>query len=312
MAYRRCGARGAGGSAARRLDRLLQRRRQQRPLEDHRVVPRARHALGDPHLRAGRRDARCAAEGRADPGRRALQGGLRLLPRRAGRAAELGRSRHAAGAARTVADRRRLDRRPALPHRQARHPLHRHAGLAEPGARRRGLDDGRLPSRAAGARQRRLPRARRRRRRAAGTACPLRRLPWRRRSRRRRARADPGRAERDLPAREPARLCRGPSRQRHHADGGPRVEPRRAGGARPTLRRLAGRGAARATARDRPRGRARRAGAARPTAFPPASIAMPAAATRTSPPSPGSAPTTSPRSSSSSAPGSAAARPTPK
>ena len=91
-----------------------------------------------------------------------------------------------------------------------------------------------------------LPRAGRRRRRDAGTACPLRRLPWRRRSRRRRARADPGRAERDLPAREPARLCRGPSRQRHHADGGPRVEPRRAGGARPTLRRLAGRGAARA------------------------------------------------------------------
>ena len=33
------GAGGAGDRGARRLDRLLQRRRQQRPLEDHRVVP---------------------------------------------------------------------------------------------------------------------------------------------------------------------------------------------------------------------------------------------------------------------------------
>ena len=154
-----------------------------------------------------------------------------------------------------------------------------------------------------------LPRAGRRRRRDAGTACPLRRLPWHRRSRRRRTRADPGRAERDLPAREPARLCRGPPRQRHHAAGGQRFALRRAGGTRETLRRLAARGAARAPARHRSARPSSQPGAARPTAFPPASIATPATATPTSPPSPGSVPTTSPRSSSSSAPGSAAAPP---
>ena len=130
-AHSRGGGCGAGDRAARGVDRLLQRRRQQRPLADHRVVPRAGDALGDPHLRAGRRRARCAAEGRADPGRRALRRGLRVLPRRAGCAAEPGRSRHAAGSARSLGDRRRLDRRPALPHRQARHTLHRDAGLAD-------------------------------------------------------------------------------------------------------------------------------------------------------------------------------------
>ena len=44
---------------------------------------------------------------------------------------------------------RRMAGRRAVSHRQARRALHRHAGLADPEPRRRGLGDGRLPARAA-------------------------------------------------------------------------------------------------------------------------------------------------------------------
>ena len=145
-------------------------------------------------------------------------------------------------------------------------------------------------------------RAGHRRRRYDGTACPLHRLPRNRWSRRRRTRADLGRAKRDLFARKPDRLCRGRPRQWHHAAGGQRFALRRVGGTRKTLRRLAAHGVARA---PRPTSSARlssQPAAARPMAFPPASIATPATAIPTSPPSPGSEPNTSPRSSNSSAP----------
>ena len=179
-----------------------------------------------------------------------------------------------------------------------------------PGARRRGLDDGRVPARAARARQQR-PTARR----PSPTPRCRNRLPA----------APPAMASTVAAA---ARTCRSwPGRARPICARACAPMPRAIAPAASCSWRSAGcssgelaalarhyaalprRGAARAPARDRSARPSSQAGAARPTAFPPASIAMPAAATRTSPPSPGSEPTTSPRSSSSSAPGSAAAPP---
>ena len=126
--------------------------------------------------------------------------------------------------------RRRLDRRRTPPHRHARRPLHRDAGLAGPGARGRGLDDGRLPSRAA---RPRPPEATR-------PCTAHRRAPFRPTAAA--ATAPDGReggphvpilagqSEAYL-ARQPRRLRRGPARERHHAAG--RLRPRARGPRRP-------------------------------------------------------------------------------
>ena len=82
-------------------------------------------------------------------GGRPFRARLRRLPRRPGGTAFARRAEHAAAAAGPRPFGSRMAGRRAVPHRQARRTLHRHARLADPDARRRGLGDGRLPARAA-------------------------------------------------------------------------------------------------------------------------------------------------------------------